>query len=114
MYRFGWNEKRLGYLESAQSNFSYRWTVASTGAAGNSSGIWMSASNRTAGTIDSIYWNNYELVNSWDHGRQLQVAIANMSGEAYNPSILKFVIHDEKLKLGLLQMDKEFHQVQSW
>ena len=85
--QFGWSEHRCGYLEGGgMSHFTYRWTVASAGACGNSSGIWMSASNRTAGAIDSIFWNGLEFVNSFDHGRLLQVAIANISGEAWNPT----------------------------
>lgn len=45
------------------------------------------ASARTAGAIDSLYWNGREFINSYDHGRQLQVALSvNGWGECYNPT----------------------------
>ena len=44
-------------------------------------------SNRTAGAIDSLYWNGREFINSFDHGRQLQIAMStNGAGECYNPT----------------------------
>lgn len=47
----------------------------------------VSASDRTAGAIDSIVWNGRELVNSFDHGRQVQLALSiNGWGECYNPT----------------------------
>lgn len=47
----------------------------------------VSASDRTAGAIDSIEWNGREFVNSWDHGRQVQLALSiNGWGECYNPT----------------------------
>lgn len=49
--------------------------------------IAVGASTRTAGAVDSLYWNGREFINSWDHGRQLQVAwSANGLGECYNPT----------------------------
>jgi hypothetical protein len=49
--------------------------------------ITVGASLRTAGAIDSLYWNGREFLNSFDHGRQLQVALsANNWGECYNPT----------------------------
>lgn len=49
--------------------------------------ITLGASARTAGAIDSLYWNGRELINSYDHGRQLQVALSvNGWGECYNPT----------------------------
>ena len=60
-------------------------------------GIFVSASDRTAGAVDrcprvahhinnqpahaSIVWNNVEFINQWDHGRELQLAVTNGSGE---------------------------------
>jgi hypothetical protein len=44
-------------------------------------GFYASASNRTAGAIESIVWNYTEFVNQWDHGRELQLAVTNGSGE---------------------------------
>lgn len=49
-------------------------------------GFYASASNRTAGAIESIVWNYTEFVNQWDHGRELQLAVTNGSGECYNPT----------------------------
>ena len=37
--------------------------------------LWVSASERMAGAIDSVVWDNVEFVNSWDHGRQMQMAV---------------------------------------
>ena len=49
--------------------------------------ISVSASDRTAGAIDSVMWNGREFVNSWDHGRQVQLALSvNGWGECYNPT----------------------------
>lgn len=49
--------------------------------------IAISASDRTAGAIDSLVWNGREFVNSWDHGRQIQLALSiNGWGECYNPT----------------------------
>ncbi len=39
----------------------------------NNAGLYISTSNRTAGAVDSLVWNNKEFINSHDHGRQLQV-----------------------------------------
>ncbi len=50
-------------------------------------GFYASASDRVAGAIDSIVWNNVEFVNQWDHGRELQLAVTNNSGECYNPTV---------------------------
>ncbi|XP_061197111.1 uncharacterized protein LOC133205337 [Saccostrea echinata] len=39
------------------------------------------------GAIDSLTWNNRELVNSYDHGRELQMACnSNTYAECYNPT----------------------------
>ncbi len=49
--------------------------------------IAVSASDRTGGAVDSVVWNGRELVNSWDHGRQVQLALSiNGWGECYNPT----------------------------
>lgn len=49
--------------------------------------ITVGAGARTAGAIDSLYWNGHEFINSYDHGRQLQVALStNGLGECYNPT----------------------------
>jgi hypothetical protein len=49
--------------------------------------IAVGGSNRVAGAVDSLYWNGREFINSWDHGRQLQMALSgNNLGECYNPT----------------------------
>jgi hypothetical protein len=57
-------------------------------------GICASAGMRTAGAVDSIVFQNNEMINTHDHGRQLQVAVTLCSsstpescrGECYNPT----------------------------
>jgi hypothetical protein len=49
-------------------------------------GLFYSGSDRTALAIDSVVWNNVEFINQWDHGRELQMAVTNGSGECYNPT----------------------------
>lgn len=77
----GINENRIGYVGGG---FEDRATIR--GKYGNSY-IYVSGSNRTAGAIDSVMWDNAEYINSYDHGRQLQIALAqNGYGECYNPT----------------------------
>ena len=53
----------------------------------NGQPLWLSASQRNAGAIDSLVWGNQELINSFDHGRELQIAFAKGSaGECFNPT----------------------------
>jgi len=53
----------------------------------NGQPLWLSASKRHAGAIDSLVWGNQELLNSFDHGRELQIAFAKGSaGECFNPT----------------------------
>jgi len=49
-------------------------------------GISICGSSRVAGAIDSIVWDNKQFINAYDHGRELQIAIVNASGECYNPT----------------------------
>jgi hypothetical protein len=73
----GYREGRVGYVTSGAFE---RWTV-------KNDRIYVGASSRTAGAIDSIVWNNREFVNSYDHGRQVQVALnKNNLSECYNPT----------------------------
>lgn len=74
---YGISDRRQGF----RSGGAYgRYTVANDI-------ISMSSSDRTAGAIDSIVWNGRELVNSFDHGRQVQLALSvNGWGECYNPT----------------------------
>ena len=48
--------------------------------------LYVTASVRSGGAIDSINFLNKEYINSFDHGRELQVAMTNGSGECYNPT----------------------------
>ena len=74
---FGRGEGRVGIANGA---YDGRYTISNDL-------ITVGASLRTAGAIDSLYWNGVELINSYDHGRQLQVALsANNWGECYNPT----------------------------
>jgi hypothetical protein len=49
-------------------------------------GIVCCGSARVAGAIDYVAWNNMQFINAYDHGRELQIAITNASGECYNPT----------------------------
>ena len=62
----GVDENRLGYNPSGGYG---RYTVQNS-----ASGIYLSTSDRTAGAVDSLAWNNKEFINSYDHGRQFQVS----------------------------------------
>ena len=73
----GKNEGLLGFVDGG---FDGRWTVAS------SNQLFLSASARTSGAIDSLVWNNKEFINAWDHGRELQMAVTTGHGECYNPT----------------------------
>jgi hypothetical protein len=74
---YGISERRQGFRRGGAYG---RYTVANDI-------ISVSSSDRTAGAIDSIVWNGRELVNSFDHGRQVQLALSvNGWGECYNPT----------------------------
>jgi hypothetical protein len=74
---FGRGEGRVGIVNGG---YDGRYTISNDI-------ITVGASLRTAGAIDSLYWNGREFINSFDHGRQLQVALsANGWGECYNPT----------------------------
>lgn len=71
------SEHRVGYMEGG---FGGVWTISGHG-------IYLGASARMGGAIDSLTWNNRELVNSYDHGRELQMACnSNTYAECYNPT----------------------------
>ena len=79
----GVDENRLGYNPSGGYG---RYTVQNS-----ASGIYISTSNRTAGAIDSLAWNNKEFINSYDHGRQFQVSwssICDTSGAIHQTADL--------------------------
>jgi hypothetical protein len=75
----GYNEGRLGYVEGGAFG---RYTISQ----GDPSGLFISASDRTAGAVDSVVWNNYEFINSFDHGRELQIAYTFGTSECNNPT----------------------------
>lgn len=77
-------EGRTGYVENGLAVGWQRTTVQGSYAGGK---IFVSASSRMAGAIDSVMVDNYELINATDHGRELQVAFAEPPwGEGYNPT----------------------------
>ncbi|VDI76063.1 Hypothetical predicted protein [Mytilus galloprovincialis] len=65
---------------STIQDFEGRWTALNHG-------IYIGSSTRTGGAVDSLTWNNKEFINSWDHGRQMQMACnTNKYAECYNPT----------------------------
>lgn len=86
----GFNEGRKGFtLPGNGRNINYfsRLTVSSNDAVPYAEKIFVSGSTRTAGAIDSLYWHGKEFINSYDHGRQLQIAVADARyGECLNPT----------------------------
>lgn len=86
----GFSEGRIGYsavYNNRRITEFNRLTISSSNATPYSDRIFLGASTRTAGGIDSIYWRDKEFINSYDHGRQLQVAVADSRyGECLNPT----------------------------
>jgi hypothetical protein len=88
---YGMAEQRVGYLENGLALGFKRSTVQSSYAG---SKLFVSAGARTAGAVDSVMIDNTELINSFDHGRQVQVALVRVgdalnprpAGECYNPN----------------------------
>ncbi|KAK7114011.1 uncharacterized protein [Littorina saxatilis] len=75
----GLHEHRLGYLEGG---YGGRWTVSDA-----HHRLFVSASARMGAAVDSLVWNNHEFINSWDHGRELQMAMNFIPhGECFNPT----------------------------
>lgn len=84
---YGRNEGRQTFY---QGYFGGRYTV--------SNGVLtLGASDRTAGAVDSLYLHGFELIDSFDHGRQIQTALQasrpgafdykdELPGECYNPT----------------------------
>lgn len=63
-----------------------RWTVKSDNGPGGHP-VYISCSERTAGAVDSLTWKDKEFLNSYDHGRQLQMAMTVQNhGECWNPT----------------------------
>lgn len=85
----GMAEGRVGYLENhgvgtALAGQVLRGTISG---ATNAGPLYVSASLRTGGAIDSVMWRNVEFINSFDLGRELQIAFSRSgSGECYNPT----------------------------
>ena len=75
----GYNQQLLGYTPNKGAYG--RYTIADI-----SNNIWLSGSDRMAGAIDSLVWNEYEFINCWDHGRELQMAVTTQYGECFNPT----------------------------
>lgn len=80
----GLAENRIGYLENGLNSAHNRSTIRGAYAG---SKIFVSGSSRMAGAVDSVMLDNKELINAYDHGRELQVALVREgSGECYNPT----------------------------
>jgi len=82
----GISEWRIGYQENGMS--LNRLTTTISNVYGNSK-IFVGTSKRMAGAIDSLVYDNIEFINSYDHGRELQLAsVSSWSSEAglYNPT----------------------------
>ena len=62
----GFMEGRFGYIEGGSRG---RWTIRSV----SDTYRFVSTSERCAGAIDSVTYKGKEFINSYDHGRQLQV-----------------------------------------
>ncbi|XP_033740947.1 uncharacterized protein LOC117327850 [Pecten maximus] len=74
----GIHEHRLGYIDGG---YDGRWTIS------NGKDLFISASKRMGGAIDSLVWNNKQMINMYDHGRELQMACnSDTYTECYNPT----------------------------
>ncbi|XP_071087217.1 uncharacterized protein [Haliotis cracherodii] len=73
------SEKKLGYVEGG---YNGRWTISN-----QHHDLFISASARMGGAIDSLVWDNKEFINAWDHGRELQMVVnVHPYGECFNPT----------------------------
>lgn len=73
------SEKKLGYVDG---EFDGRWTITN-----HEHDLFIGASRRMGGAIDSLVWGHKEFINSWDHGRELQMATnVHPFGECFNPT----------------------------
>ena len=63
----------MTWLRGCSPGAHGRWTTRSLNPVGGAY-VYVSASARTAGAVDSVTWNNKEFINNYDHGRQYQVA----------------------------------------
>ncbi|KAK7114592.1 uncharacterized protein [Littorina saxatilis] len=67
----------LGYVEGG---YEGRYTISQ-------GSLFISASTRVGGAVDSVVFDNTEFINAWDHGRELQVAMTMLpNGECFNPT----------------------------
>ena len=64
---------QMTWLRGCSPGAHGRWTTRSLNPVGGAY-VYVSASARTAGAVDSVTWNNKEFINNYDHGRQYQVA----------------------------------------
>lgn len=74
----GKSQGLLGYVEGG---YEGRYTVARPEVQ-----LFVSASARMSGAIDSVVWKEKEFINAWDHGRELQLAVTTLYGECFNPT----------------------------
>ena len=54
-----------------EGGYGGRWTVSD-----DQHRLFVSASRRMGAAIDSLVWDHHEFLNSWDHGRELQMAVS--------------------------------------
>ena len=79
-----WKDKREALLRNFH-NFLVTDSLCKFGFLGHP--VYISCSERTAGAVDSLTWKDKEFLNSYDHGRQLQMAMTVQNhGECWNPT----------------------------
>ena len=90
---YGVNEGRKGYLDNHIANEvnigntsgQLHTTIQQDNYGGGK--IFVSASLRAAGAMSSLIVNNFEYINAYDHGREMQIALVdNTYGQGYNPT----------------------------
>lgn len=79
----GNKEGRMGYQENGILLGQLTTTISSLAQDGK---IFIGTSQRNAGAIDSLIFDNVEFINATDHGRELQIAYSSNYGGRYNPT----------------------------
>ena len=71
----GRKEGLLGYVDGG---YEGRYTISDV-----TGQLFISASTRMGGAVDSVVFNDMEYINAHDHGRELQVAVSCLSVYAF-------------------------------
>ena len=81
----GFYDNQIGYKVGGAFG---KYTISSfvTAQPRPSLGLFASLSDRMGLSIDSIIYKNFEYINAWDHGRNLQIEITTKYGECYQPN----------------------------